>query len=209
VVAVPGDGGYQLVVRYGHAAALAALRRVTSSTDPLQTMVGRRSQAVQLAAAWSKEISMVTDRMWPGPVTVIVPAAVDVLPAGSDDLAPTGAELAVVHLSMPAWRPLRALCQQSGPLAVAALRGADGEPLLTPDQVVASLLDRANGTEVAFVLDGGGRGGPGPTVVDGTVSPPSVRRVGALPESYVEAALLMGARKRSWFAKRSRITPSA
>jgi L-threonylcarbamoyladenylate synthase len=201
VVAVPGDGGYQLVVRHDHPAALAALRNVTSFTEPLQTMVGRRSQAVQLAAAWSKETATVTDRMWPGPLTVIVPAS--------------GAEGAVVHIGMPAWRPLRALCRRSGPLAMAAWRGADGEPLATADEVVAHLrsgvngVNGVNGADVALVVDGGGHGGPGPTVVDCTVSPPAVRRVGALPESYVEAALLMAARQRSWFARRARRTPSA
>jgi L-threonylcarbamoyladenylate synthase len=211
VVAVPGDGGYQLVARHDHPAAglaMAALRArpgAASLPEPLEMLVGRRSQAVALAAVWSKETAMVTDRMWPGPLTVIVPAGLGA--------ATAGAEQAVVHLNMPAWRPLRVLCRQCGPLAVAAWRGAGGEPLFTAAEVVVSLLDGANGAEagvgVALVLDGGGRRGPEPTVVDCTVSPPTVLRVAALPDSYVEAALLMGARKRSWFARRSREGPSA
>jgi L-threonylcarbamoyladenylate synthase len=210
VVAVPGDGGYQLVGRLDHAAALAALRRTTPAPGTIGTMVGRRRQAVQLAAAWSKETSMVTDRMWPGPLTVIVAAARNASPAGGDDVGSGGVAEAVVHLGMPAWRPLRVLCRRSGPLTVAPLWGADGEPLFTAADVVASLLDAPNQAEgVSLVLDGGGYRGAGTTVVDCTVSPPEVRRVGGLPESYVEAALLMGARKRSWFARRSRATPPA
>jgi L-threonylcarbamoyladenylate synthase len=195
-VALPGDDGYQLAVCHHHWAALTGLRGRSASDvgiAPLHMLVGRRAQAIQLTPEWSEETSTVTDRMWPGPLTIIVPASV-----GVDDPGGTDTGEAVMHLTMPAWRPLRALCRRSGPLAVVALRRADGEPLLCADEVGAHLTDQ----DVAFVLDGGPRRGPGPTVVDCTMSPPTVRHVGALPESYVEAALLMGRRRRSRFAKR-------
>src|SRR6185437_565575 len=74
VVAVPGDGGYRLVARHGQPAASGALvalatgRGAAPLPRPLETLVGRRSQALELAAAWNKETAMVTDRMWPGPL---------------------------------------------------------------------------------------------------------------------------------------------
>jgi len=71
---------------------------------------------------------------------------------------------------------------------------------VSADEVAAQLIDA---DEVAFVVDGGRRSGPTSTVVDCTQSPPRVQRIGALPESYVEAALLMGSRKRSWFTRRN------
>jgi L-threonylcarbamoyladenylate synthase len=196
-IAVPGDGGYQLAVRHDHAAVLAGLRTRNANVagnTPLHIMVGRRAQAVQLTPEWSKETSLVTDRMWPGPLTVMVPASAAVGDNGRADVGE-----AVVLLTMPAWRPLRALCRRTGPLAVVALRRADGAALLSADEVGPHLIDQ----DVAFVVDGGPCHGPGPTVVDCTVSPPTVHRVGALPESYVEAALLMAVRRRSWFARRS------
>jgi hypothetical protein len=55
------------------------------------------------------------------------------------------------------------------------------------------------GSGLALVLDGGRCEGPGPTVVDCRVSPPVVRRVGELPEAYVDAVLLMAARRRRRF----------
>ena len=195
-IAVPGDGGYQLAVCHSHPAALAGLRGRTgggAGDVPLHIMVGRRAQAVALTAEWSKETSTVTDRMWPGPLTIIVPALAGVDPGRTD------VEEVLVHLTMPAWRPLRALCRRSGPLAVVALRRTEGGPLLSADEVGPHLVDQ----DVAFVVDGGRCRGPGPTVVDCTESPPLVRRVGVLPESYVEAALLMGRRRRSRFARRS------
>jgi L-threonylcarbamoyladenylate synthase len=196
-IAVPGDGGYQLAVCHSHSTALAGLRgRSASGTGdaPLHILVGRRAQAIQLTPEWRKETSLITDRMWPGPLTIIVPAS-----AGADDPSRRDVGQAVVHLTMPAWRPLRALCRRSGPLAMVALRQADGEPLLSAEEVGTHLIDQ----DVAFVVDGGLRRGAGPTVVDCTVSPPTVQHVGALPESYVEAALLMGLRRRSWFTKAS------
>jgi tRNA A37 threonylcarbamoyladenosine synthetase subunit TsaC/SUA5/YrdC len=79
-----------------------------------------------------------------------------------------------------------------------ALRRADGEPLVSAEEAHDHLADQ----DVAFVVDGGLRRGPGPTVVDCTQSPPKVQHVGALPESYVQAALLMGARRRGRFRRR-------
>jgi tRNA A37 threonylcarbamoyladenosine synthetase subunit TsaC/SUA5/YrdC len=192
-VAVPGDAGYQVAVNHNLRDAVAMLQERWPDTAEtgLQIAIGRRSQAAELTPHWSREASQLTDRMWPGPLTVIVPAPVDeCLPPHQLDR--------VVHLTMPAWRPLRVLCGRSGPLVVKALRRVNGEPLVTAEEVQAQLSDG----DVALVLDGGMRRGPGPTVVDCTQSPPRVCRVGALPESYVEAALLMGARRRRWSRRR-------
>jgi L-threonylcarbamoyladenylate synthase len=202
-IAVPGDGGYQLAVPHNHSTTLAELHSRSAAAvgnAPLHIMVGRRRQAMQLTPQWTKETSLITDRMWPGPLTIIVPASAVVDNLGCVDVAE-----AVVHLTMPAWRPLRRLCRQSGPLALVELRRADGEPLLSAAEVGAHV----GAHDVAFVVDGGPCRGPGPTVVDCTVSPPTVHRVGALPESYVEAALLMGLRRRSWFARRPGPTASS
>ncbi len=192
-IAVPGDGGYQLAVRHNLRDAMALLqeRCAPAAEAGPQIAVGRRSQATELTSHWSKETAQLTDRMWPGPLTVIVPGR-------ADERLPSQPREGVVHLTMPAWRPLRVLCRQGGPLVVMALRGADGEPLVTAEEVQAHLTDG----DVALVVDGGLRRGPGSTVVDCTLSPPRVQRVGALPESYVEAALLMGARRRGWFRRR-------
>jgi L-threonylcarbamoyladenylate synthase len=156
-----------------------------TSSPPLM-VVGHPTQALALTADWSKEARMLADRMWPGPLTIIVPAR------------PQDGE-AVVHITMPSARPLRALCREGGPVATRPLRRADGSAVNESREVGQWV----SATEVALVIDGGMCGGPGPTVVDCTVSPPVVRHVGALPESFVEGSLLMGARRRRWFARRS------
>ena len=67
MVTLPGDGGYQLAVRLDHAAALAEWRASSASAAgdaPPHIMVGRRAQAMALTPEWSKQTSLVTDRMW-------------------------------------------------------------------------------------------------------------------------------------------------
>jgi L-threonylcarbamoyladenylate synthase len=193
IIAVPGDGAYQLAASPPHRNALAVLwaRTTPSRSLPPGIVVGRRAQALELAPAWSKETSILTDRMWPGPLTVIVPA-------GEDILAWPGTKEPVLSICMPTSRPLRAVCRATGPLVVMMLRGADGHLVTDPEDVEALFSDE----DVACVLDEGPCRGPAPTVVDCTESPPLVRHVGALPESFVDAALMMGNRRRKWFSKR-------
>jgi L-threonylcarbamoyladenylate synthase len=184
VIAVPGDGGYHLAVSCTDLIALVRLSAFGTSVDldtPRHVVVGSREQAAAMTPLWSDEARLLTDRMWPGPLAVIVP--------GDDG---------PVCITMPAARPVRLLCRDTGPLAVGPLRRSDGRPVVTADDVQARCTDH----EVALILNGGTCGGPGPTVVDCTVSPPAVRRVGALPESFVDATFMMGRRRRGWFGRR-------
>ena len=191
VIAVAGDGGYVLAARPGHDSS-GALRRARgpdpAAAGPFDTVVGRRAQAIALASVWSRETGILTNRMWPGPLTVMVPARPG---AGDGD--------AVMRITMPATRGLRALCRDGEPLLVCALRRPDGAPIVDPAEVGA----RFASSDLALIVDGGICRGPGPTVVDCTVSPPVVRHVGALPAHYVDAALMMGNRRPKWFGRRS------
>ena len=192
VIAVPADGGYLLAARHDlrdAVARLGALGLKAVGPTPLQVVVGRREQAVALASVWTKETAILTDRMWPGPLTVMVPA---VRRAGESD--------SVVSITMPSTRALRLLCRESEPLMVCALQRPDGAPLVDPAEVEV----RLTASDVALIVDGGVCRGPGPTVVDCRMSPPVVSHVGALPESYVDAALMMGNRRRRLFARRSK-----
>ena len=202
VIAVPGDGSYQLaqlaalVSSPGGRDSLGALRAGAgpSRHDPLGIAVGRQVQAAAMARDWSREARILTDRMWPGPLTVIVPAGAD---ADGNALATAASKDPVLFLSMPASRALRALSRAAGPLDVMALRDADGRPV----QTAGDVEELFTADEVAFVLDAGPSRGPGPTLVDCTVSPPTVRHVGAIPESYIDAALMMGNGRRKWFSR--------
>jgi tRNA A37 threonylcarbamoyladenosine synthetase subunit TsaC/SUA5/YrdC len=189
VVAVPGSGGYVLAARLGSVPALLALTRALDPSPAAErsVLVGRRRDAQALAADWSGTTEQLTESVWPGPVMVEVTA-------GGDGVFGVNGDEGVLRLTMPRWRPLRAICRHGGPLAaVPARRG--GDPCTTAEEVRALGV----GSGLALVLDGGTWAGPGPTVVDCRVSPPVVRQVGELPEAYVDAVLLMAARRRKRF----------
>ena len=192
VIAVALDGGYHLAaLPQRRDAIVVALSRPSPSLpeDPFQIMVGLRTQATSLATTWNKETRVLTDRMWPGPLTVIVP---------SHAFNPEGSTEGVVRITMPASRSLRSLCRESGPLAIAALRHPDGLAFVAGEEVAAQFTT----DDLALIVDGGTCRGPGPSVVDCTVSPPVVRHIGAYPESYVDGALMMGNRRRGWRTKK-------
>ena len=193
VIALAVHGGYHLAALPGHPEAVAVARARSSTSlheAPFQLMVGLGAQAMAQASEWSRETRILTDRMWPGPLTVVVP---------SQALAADGSGDGVVRITLPASRALRALCRACGPVALLALRHPDGRPLVAREEVCA----RFTGNDIALVVDGGTCRGPGPTVVDCTASPPVVCRVGAFPESYVDAALIMGNRRARWRTKRA------
>lgn len=198
VIAVPGYGTYHLAARIDRPVALGALHALTVSCveeSPPHILVGCEDQAVAVASVWSGETRRLTDRMWPGPLTVIVPANDDtpVLPRG---------DVPSVCISMPTSRPLRLLCRESGPWMLAATDG----PGCVAFPTVYELLEQFRDSDLSLIVDGGTRGGPGPTVVDCRVSPPVVLRVGEFPATYVDAALVMGARRRKWLrGGRSRV----
>jgi tRNA A37 threonylcarbamoyladenosine synthetase subunit TsaC/SUA5/YrdC len=194
VIAVPGDGGYALAVglrRHDAVSALHAIMPSPADGSPAQVVVGRRAQAIELASEWSDETRHLTDRMWPGPLAVVVATRHDVL---------TGDGAAsIVQISMPASHFMRGLVRESGSLVVAPLHGSDGCPIVGFDEV-HSMCTRF---DVALAVNGGPSRGDGPTVVDCTVVPPAVCRVGALPESFVDAAVMMGAQRKGFFRWRA------
>jgi L-threonylcarbamoyladenylate synthase len=184
VIAIPLPGGYALATSLGRPGAADVLSAL-GPTDPAglqHALIGADAQATILGADWTGEVKRLTDRIWPGPLTVIVE---------------WGGERGAWQISMPQSRTLRAVCRQCGPLLVGSPSDASTDLLFTSAEDVAS---RFSAAEIALVVDGGTCRGPGMTVVDCRMTPPLVRHVGALPEQYIEAALLMGTGRRKWFS---------
>ena len=208
VVGVPGAGGYALAARLDSVAALVALHHAldlepeeapkpaAGRTAGRLVLVGRRRDAQALASEWSPATEQLTEGVWPGPVVVeVTPAAHVLFGAGAGATDDLDGDDGSLGLTMPRWRPLRLICRQSGPLAVVPVRRSDGSLCLTAEDLRAHVRPSA----VSLVLNAGTCRGPGPTVVDCRISPPVVRRVGELPEAYVEGVLLMAAGRRKRF----------
>jgi L-threonylcarbamoyladenylate synthase len=182
VIALPGVGGYCLAAWADRERAVQRLEERSGRGDESRPhyVVGHRDQAQAVTSAWPEEARRLADRCWPGPLTLI--------------LAGPGQE--PVRVSMASSRPLRRLCQGSGPWRIATLG----------DTSAATVADHFSEADVTLVVDGGVCDGPGATLVDCTRGTVQVIREGALPANFIEAALIMGAPRRRWFAKRTGIS---
>ncbi|HEY1832589.1 MAG TPA: Sua5/YciO/YrdC/YwlC family protein [Acidimicrobiales bacterium] len=175
VVGLPDVGSYVLGVRASDTRTQARLDTLATAGRHPEYLVGRTEQARRLSEEWLDSTQRLVVRCWPGPLTVLV--------------SPQVGAAAAIGVRMPGRRALRHLLVDTGPLRVIPVN------MHTAAEVASHFLP----TEVAFVIDGGTCAGPGPTVVDGTSSALTIRSEGALPAEFIEAALLMGTRRRRWF----------
>ena len=129
---------------------------------------------------WPPAAAALAAAFWPGGLTVIVPQRPDVqLPAALTDGLPT------IGLRVPDHEAPRALAAAVGPLPTTSANVSG----LTEARDVAGIVEQL-GHAVSLVLDGGpAHGGPASTVVDCTVEPPRILRVGAVPHAAIESVL--------------------
>jgi L-threonylcarbamoyladenylate synthase len=171
----PTDTLYALGCRALDGAAVERLRALKGRDDgkPLPVVAADVAQARTLWATWPEEAARIADRFWPGPVTLVLPAAPN-LPSG---LTAGGTSLAV---RVPASRLDRELCAAAGPLvSTSANRAAE-----RPHETCAAALRALAGSDV-LGLDAG-RGSPSPsTIVDLTGTAARILREGAVPGEAV------------------------
>jgi L-threonylcarbamoyladenylate synthase len=180
IVAVPNVGGYSLAVRTGSPDGEARLVELAADSDGPHYAVGQIEDVRGLTSGWSDELGTLLQRCWPGPVEVFLPRAPSAGGPASDDGVGT------IIVGMPDGRALRRLCREHGPWRTVPLRFTDAR----------EVAQGFRADEVAVVVDGGHREGPGPTVVDATVAPIRVLREGALPSSFIEGTMLMSTRRK-------------
>jgi L-threonylcarbamoyladenylate synthase len=195
VVVIPHFGGYVLAALLNRGEAVRQLRmvaEVVANGTPPACVVGRQAQAASLSSDWDINAQRLTERMWPGPLTVVVPASEQLIGVAADDDDN-------LRIAMGSSRTVRAVVDEVGPLLTFELAAADGSPIETAVDAATLCAD----VPVTLVIDRGRSAGLGATVVDCTHAPPLVRRVGMLPESYVDGVLIMGAfKRRRWFSLR-------
>ena len=171
VVAYPTDTLYGLAVDPRSAAAVARLfalkGRDASSAIPL--IAGSLEQARD-AGEFSDEHLRLAKSFWPGPLTIVLPAAAviarQLLGAGS-----------TVALRVPAHPTAQALAGRHGFCITSTSANRSGEPAATTAQQVSNELM----TGIDLVLDGGpSPGGEPSTIVDVTGDRPRLVRAGAI-----------------------------
>jgi len=175
----PTDTLYALGGRVLDAAAGAAVRRAKGREEgkPLPLVAADLEQARVLCASWPEAADQLAARFWPGPLSLVVPAAPTVpadVTAGSGNIA----------VRVPDLELTRALCRQTGALVSTSANRAGGTPPIT----CADALE-AVGAAAALALDAGRGRAVASTIVDLTSTPPRLLLGGAIPWEEIEGVL--------------------
>jgi len=180
IVVYPTETLYALGARADDAAALRRLARAKLRPEgkPLPLLAGDRDQVLRVARLEGGALRA-ADRFWPGPLTLVLPAAPEL------DAAVTAGS-GTVGIRIPGSAVARALALRAGFALVSTSANPAGGP---PPARVADLHPHLL-AQVDHVLDGGpAPGGPASTVVRIEGSIVHVLREGAIPSAAVEAAL--------------------
>ncbi len=137
---------------------------------PVPVLVGDARGLHGLASDVTEQMQALVDAHWPGPLTIIVPAA----PSLAWDLGETRGTVAV---RMPQHPVALDVLSSTGPLAVSSANRTGHPPPATADEA-----ERQLGAAVSVYLEAGSSGDAvASTIVDLTGERPVVRRAGALP----------------------------
>lgn len=168
---------------------LAAAARYSTAIDAIFELKGRdRSKALPVLGSSREDLAAVvtfddrarrvTDRFWPGPLTLVLPRdhsfEVDL---GGDDKGS-------VAVRVPGHDVTRALLARTGPLAVTSANLSGEEPFTTVEAARALFGDR-----VAAYLDAGRCDGTPSTVLSLVGEPRVIRRGDLDPELVLSDAL--------------------
>jgi L-threonylcarbamoyladenylate synthase len=169
----------------GRALDAAAARRVREAKgrpggQPLPLVAADRDQVRLLCAAWPKEAERLAAAFWPGPLTLLLPAA-EAVPV--ELTSGTG----TVAVRIPALPLATALCAAAGPLiSTSANRTGERAPVTCAEAVTGV------GDGAALALDGGPGRPVASTIVDLASARPALVRAGAVAWDDVEAVLRGG-----------------
>jgi L-threonylcarbamoyladenylate synthase len=181
VVALPTDTVYGIAVALdtpgGVERLFAAKRRPPDKG--IMLLLDRLEQAGEIGAMTAAATAL-AGACWPGGLTVVVPQRAErPLPAVLTGGTPT------IGLRVPDHPAPRALARAVGPLPTTSANVSGLPEASTADEIRAQL-----GDAVDLILDGGpAHGGPASTVVDCTVDPVRLLRVGAVSPQRVAAIL--------------------
>lgn len=181
LVAIPTETVYGLAADALDEEAVAGIFRAKGrpSSNPIIVHVADVAMARTLAASWPASADAIATRLWPGPVTVVVPrgqSIPEIVTAGGDTVA----------LRCPAHPLARRLIAESGiPLAAPSANRSEAVSPTTAHHVLEGL-----GNRIDLILDGGPcTKGIESTVIDCTTSPARILRPGPLSRAELEAAV--------------------
>ncbi len=181
ILAVPTETVYGLAANGLDADAVAKvyLAKGRPEQKPLSLLVSGLEQAQTLAKAFPAAAVALCRAFWPGPLTVIVPAAEQIpkiVTAGGD----------TIGLRCPDHPVTLAIIQAAGVPLAAPSANPSGAPSPKTAQAVLDGLDG----KIDGIVDGGPcKVGVESTIVDCTATPPRILRQGGLTRAEIEAVI--------------------
>ena len=173
IVAIPTDTVYGLAADPFNSDAVQKLYTFKGRPDgkPIPLVLSSVSDVYRVARNLPDYFFHLTDRFWPGGLTIIVEAK-DLLPV----LTAGGNTVGVRIPNNPLL--LQILQAFGGPAAITSANFSGEPPATSPQEIDEELASR-----IDLIVDGGKTPGPIPsTVYDISVSPPLIRRHGVISE---------------------------
>ena len=180
IVAIPTDTVYGLGADPFNADAVQRLYTLKGRPDgkPIPLVLSSVDDVYRVAQNLPDYFFHLTDRFWPGGLTIIVEAK-DLLPV----LTAGGNTVGVRIPDNPLL--LKILKTFGGPAAITSANLSGEPPATSPQEIGEALASR-----IDVIVDGGKTPGPVPsTVYDISVSPPLIRRHGVISENTLAKEL--------------------
>jgi tRNA threonylcarbamoyl adenosine modification protein (Sua5/YciO/YrdC/YwlC family) len=183
LIVYPTDTLYALGGRALAADVAAAVRRAKgrAADQALPVIVADLDQAQQIVTALPQSFFALSERFWPGPLTLVLPAA-GIVP---EEVTSRSGHVAI---RIPALPFARELCRRAGPLIATSANRSGDAAATTCDEAL-----RAVGRYIALAIDGGAATvSRASTVVDLTGASPLLLRAGVVEWDAVVNALAEG-----------------
>jgi tRNA threonylcarbamoyl adenosine modification protein (Sua5/YciO/YrdC/YwlC family) len=181
ILALPTETFYGMAVDGLDPEALSSVNELKGKAEgsPILLLVADAAQASRVSRAPGEAFAALSERFWPGPLTLVVPAAPVVPPEVSGGRG-------TVAVRAPGLALPRRLASRLGrPISGVSANRHGESPCRTAAEVVEAFPDG-----VELVLDGGPTPGRAPsTVLDLTGRAPRVLRDGALPPEAIARLL--------------------
>ena len=179
IIAFPTDTVYGLASDAFHAPGIIKLfeAKGRESNKAIAILIGTKEQVKLVTNHMTKMAKKLTEKFWPGGLTVIVPRKESI-----PELISTTKNIGI---RMPDHPIALELLRAFGPLATTSANLSGG----SNPQSAIDVFDQLNG-RIPLILNGGVcPGGIPSTVVDCTGEKPVVLRVGAISEKDIQAAV--------------------
>ena len=179
LIALPTESFYGLAVAPFDEQALARLWQVKGRSEgkPILVLIGDRTQLEPFVRSIPPAATVLMNAFWPGPLTIVFPAAV-----GLSDAVTAGTGSVGIRLS--AWRPLVDLLRRVGPVTGTSANREGSLPSRTVEEVQHNLGDALD-----LIVDAGPTPGGRPSTVIDVQGPIRIIRDGVIERGAIATQL--------------------